>query len=1677
MFNDLDLLEHVNVKNTLKIESLIIAEWNLNDLDVIENYGNYRNTFSAAVNSFIPPIDIYDPSDEGDYYSDGLKSEKFSIFGAGEKDADLFYTTPEKDREIYYSLKDCFDQFRPRSGINKPLWFKTKYIDNIRSNDRPRYYVASKQDNFKYWNSYRKENRFEKGISLLSEIQEGLGYPVEDVAPFVIYNKEIPVNRIVIKMQTNLANLSGNDIVARDGSIILDPLSDINSSSIPKKWKVQYLDESDTWVNAISFDENSLRRSGLNIVGSDGHVEMYYGIKVPENFKNSFYFSQYLSSSVQLPEFGIRGETYVVRQGQERGVAYTWDAENTDWIQYVPEYGFSLFEDGDIQRIGVVKQIYDPDYFIEDNKNIFTEFLMIKGIRIVVDTMYAPDTPFELIEISPRLKTDISEYVLDFDITKSISMSNTTLPVGGLSVSNGSIRLMNYDGIFDQNNIFNKDTNEGSLIAQLLKPNIRFDIYEAILDVKGYDKYIPIKTFYSEDFPTGIGGIFDLNLSLRDLFFRFETITAPTMFLKNITLTAAVAILLDNIGFSNYVFKNLNRTTDPVIPYYFIEPDISVAEVLNRLAIATQTAMFFDEYNNFVVMSKEYLLPEPYERFEDFKLLGQKEVIDGKNYLPNIIDISNADEKILNDGQINYTIRYVQKEVASLAEYGYVEQDRTYRYKPVLLWEVGSQELEKTINEKAKQGGYALGAVALKNDLTKDVPIVESNKIKNNTISLGEDVYWLPRFQGYLYANGEIIRYDAVEYQIASPALQNLISTRYITRNIQIITPPNNFTTYESLIIDSQNNSSIESLKGNSKDVWENGKQLAANLNANLQLNQNADNRVWISNNQEYQKYFSSIPFNGKLYPTGNVRIYCEPFYEELQLSSNSSLEPGVVYKNGPVKTHGRGQFNTSVVYHYAGLSKYWSESNIVRGINMQSQYLFSTRPIDESSIPYLKNGEIALNFDFLNLRKSWNDIANKSKRTGIISNFMRKILPVEISDAAFKLSQPGTIQSSAFIFSGADSSSTINKRDFISYAYKELDPGFKHFGTRMRIIGKVENNGQKQSPSESFQYYSVTPTLPGESPVISGGSGGLGIFVDPETGFGYYFEIISLTADNLSQYTTADATTNQTESVLHNIVFYKVVPGGSQTVAGYTSPGIYLDLTSFKSSETVPVLISVTQDSAIFHFINIPGVGNIPENYGAKIVNLQGGRLYGPCSAPNGRLFIGNENVGIRNSGSKPNSTLVVEEGGDDWDDMVLSVNKGYFRRISSAPTIVSTEKAIPIKLWGGVGNILVDEGKFVGMDRVTSQANPTVYDLAVEFEQVGSVRRFFLYINNNLVATVDDNSSGVISQNTQASANNFPKLKNNMALFTRGTSKCMFENIYALKNLQSQNSGATLVKNTRDDSGNISVENISGVFGDDNIVSSEALKKYAISGLIQSSYLSGISAESSPKFDIYYEEFGTIMRECAYFNIKYDKAYPAFIAKLAPTFNNEKTYATSGFFASSYGAEFLIFNSTDKAIVLEESSGNYLRILGITFTQNTSQVLTVDDYFRERSNFSDPVVSNNILVSPERSLRVYENIRNSRSKYGKKSFSLESPYIQDEDTAKNIMDWIINKTMRKRMLVDLEVFGASHLQLGDIVSINYKFPKGYSFVDEFKKFVIHEISYRRTPEGISNVLKVVEV
>ena len=293
------------------------------------------------------------------------------------------------------------------------------------------------------------------------------------------------------------------------------------------------------------------------------------------------------------------------------------------------------------------------------------------------------------------------------------------------------------------------------------------------------------------------------------------------------------------------------------------------------------------------------------------------------------------------------------------------------------------------------------------------------------------------------------------------------------------------------------------------------------------------------------------------------------------------------------------------------------------------------------------------------------------------------------------------------------------------------------------------------------------------------------------------------------------------------------------------------------------------------------------------------------------------------------------------------------------------------------------------------------------------------------------------------------------------------MFENIYALSDNYSKNAGFEINNQ------------ISRTFSTKSITANDAIKKYALSGILQDSYLKGINTITTPKFNIFYDEFGTIMRECAYINAKFDNAYPALYAKIIMTPDRLKEYTVSGFEANAYGAEFLVFNATDSLLNLGTDTSNTLRIMGIAFTSDSSSELTVDDYFKKRSNFSDPELKGDAIVySPKLEKEKYNNLKLSRLKHGRTDFNINVEYIQTTEEAEELMGWLLDKLIVPKKSIGLKIFANPTIQLGDIVSIDYKNNNGLDLVTSTSsRFVVYNIEYSRSLSGPDMTIYLSEV
>jgi len=378
MFQNDDLKNHLETASTVSTKSKIILELNMSLYDNIDTYGCYKYEPSNPTSQFYNIADSYSAYSSVFYANNTILEE---VNGYDKTDMPVGLTNNDKKIGLYYTLDQCFKQFRPRSGINKAIYLnKDQYIDNFRSVNRPRFYMASKTDKFKYWTSFKKDSSTGNftGISSNVASNNNAGYLIDNAAPFVTYNEAVPVNRIVVKMQTGIGDTAtslSNTFKSDGSSFGEDPLTKRSNSQIPKRWKIQYLYDngfSSRWENAAVFDQDSKRNDGSPIVDYDGYVELYYGVEAPIGFEDSFNFIDFVT--VDPTSNGLfTGDSYL---NTVSGNLLTWNGQV--WIESIPKYGFSLLQNEESSKV-YVNKIVNPEY---TSGAVTTDFLNLFMLKV-----------------------------------------------------------------------------------------------------------------------------------------------------------------------------------------------------------------------------------------------------------------------------------------------------------------------------------------------------------------------------------------------------------------------------------------------------------------------------------------------------------------------------------------------------------------------------------------------------------------------------------------------------------------------------------------------------------------------------------------------------------------------------------------------------------------------------------------------------------------------------------------------------------------------------------------------------------------------------------------------------------------------------------------------------------------------------------------------------------------------------------------------------------------------------------------------------------------------------------------------------------------------------------------------------------------------------------------------
>ena len=118
-----EVKNHTISESTIRTQSLVLAEWNLNLANNIAKIGNYRYRPSDFSSPFNTIATTYSSNDTANNYTNATYAD-ILIDGGYEDDGTPYFSQSRNEQQkLLMSLEDCFGKNRPRSGINKLMFF------------------------------------------------------------------------------------------------------------------------------------------------------------------------------------------------------------------------------------------------------------------------------------------------------------------------------------------------------------------------------------------------------------------------------------------------------------------------------------------------------------------------------------------------------------------------------------------------------------------------------------------------------------------------------------------------------------------------------------------------------------------------------------------------------------------------------------------------------------------------------------------------------------------------------------------------------------------------------------------------------------------------------------------------------------------------------------------------------------------------------------------------------------------------------------------------------------------------------------------------------------------------------------------------------------------------------------------------------------------------------------------------------------------------------------------------------------------------------------------------------------------------------------------------------------------------------------------------------------------
>lgn len=361
-----------------------------------------------------------------------------------------------------------------------------------------------------------------------------------------------------------------------------------------------------------------------------------------------------------------------------------------------------------------------------------------------------------LIEVSPRLEVDLSDFVTGLDLEKSLDGSNTVLPISSMNSNDVNIT---FSGIPATKNgsivpIFSSQSDSSlTVLSNMLRNNIKFYINfhlrtSATLGASPTahsNVYIPAGVFYSDSWQEN--DIQDVTVQSYDVSKYLQSKPAPDYVANLKTVFELITDILDLAGFTDYDYDSLyricNNKSQPLdIAYYYVNSrDKTIIDALNDIFIAYQIGAYIDEYGIMRFLSLFDILSNTSEGLA----ISEADIQQGG------FSISNSQKP----GKIS--LRYQTPRIKQSPSLQNVK-DLKIKDSPSFIYTTSNDVVWE------QQTADSLGFNYLKESMSSDSNVLTINK--NDLL----DIFHTFNMDtnGYVAVEGEIMSFQYKEYEISS---------------------------------------------------------------------------------------------------------------------------------------------------------------------------------------------------------------------------------------------------------------------------------------------------------------------------------------------------------------------------------------------------------------------------------------------------------------------------------------------------------------------------------------------------------------------------------------------------------------------------------------------------------------------------------------------------------------------------------------------------------------------------------------------------------------------------------------------------------------------------------------------------------------------------------------------